>query len=533
MKKILEIKNLSKKYGANHALKDVDLDIGYGEVHGLVGLNGSGKSTLMNILFAKNSIEETGGYSGSIYFDQDEYLPKSSHQALTKGIGMIHQEFALFDEMTVFENIKLRRENTFKSTDRIFSKEYSLLDKKKDIWDSVKSLEILGIETDVREKTMKLSTSMKQFSEIAREIENSQLKLLLLDEPTAVLSEDEAKKLLDFIRNLSKKGVSVLFVSHRLEEILDVCDKVTVLRDGALVSSCPANQTNIDRLTYEMVGKSVKKTASKGIKKNLCDPILKLKDFKVGMKGEEIGGIDLDVFKGEILGVTSLSGHGKLALGYGLMGLHKPSGQVEYKNRNYDLHDHASNIKNGMLFLSDERKISGLLLNKSVEYNTTFTADQIDGSFSKRFFGLKIGIADKKKCRETTESFIRDFDIKCSTKDQAVGELSGGNQQKVALARAMAANPDLLLISEPTRGIDVSAKEKVLSLIKDTNEKKDTTFIIASSEIDDLRKICDRIAVLYEGRISAMLGPDDQALMFSYALSGISPSSFKEAVNEN
>lgn len=521
MKNILEISKLSKWYGENKVLDDVNITIKEGEIHGIVGANGSGKSTLMNILFGKNVIARTGGYEGHISYLGDRYAPVNSSEALNLGIGMIHQELALLPEMTIYENIKLMRENTKSITDRFMTKEYSFLDKKTDIDEAANLLGSLGIDADVKEKVMNISGSLKQFVEICRELDNSELKLILFDEPTAALGSGDSEQLLKTIKNLSSRGIAVVFISHRLDEILEVCHRITVLRDGKVISTSLNMDTDIDKLSYDMMGTSVWKASSNRKEKPATNQVLSLRDFSVKMKGEEIRSMDLDIYESEIIGVTSLSGQGKLALGYGLMGSCMTGGQVTFLNNVYDTSKNVHNVKSGMIFLSDERKISGLLLSRSIMDNIVFTASQIDDRYLKRVLGIKTGFIDHKKAKEDTLSYIESFDIKCNGPHQNTGELSGGNQQKVCLARGLAAHPKLLIISEPTRGIDIAAKEKVLELIMKKNQEDGVTIIVISSELDDLRRICDRVVVLSEGMVSAILSPVDDDIKYAHALSGL------------
>lgn len=529
MDNILEIKKLTKWFGDSKVLDEIELTIEKGEVHGLVGANGSGKSTLMNILFGKNLIQQTGGYEGEILYQNQKYEPKSSSQALSQGIGMIHQELALLPDMTIYENIKLMRENTLTYTDKFMTKEYSLLDKRADMKDAEELLKSLGIEADVKEKVMNISGSLKQFVEICRELDNSDLKLILFDEPTAALGAQDSKLLLDTVKKLSSRGIAVIFISHRLDEILEVCDRITVLRDGKIISTSINKDTDIDKLSYDMMGKKIWKTSSNNKAKNLTDKVLTLKKFSVSMKGEEIKEMDMDVYKSEIVGVTSLSGQGKLALGYGLMGSCKTQGEIIFLGNSINTCLNVKNVKSGMIFLSDERKNSGLLLSGSIKDNIIFTANENEGLYLRSIFGVKTPFVDEKKATVDTMRFIESFGIKCSGPDQRVSQLSGGNQQKVCLARVLAAKPKLLIISEPTRGIDISAKEKVLELIIKYNQEHGITVIVVSSELEDLRRICDRIVVLSEGNVSAVLDPWDDDIRYAHALSGL----ISEVSNEN
>ncbi|MCT4593124.1 MAG: sugar ABC transporter ATP-binding protein [Anaeromicrobium sp.] len=519
MKKLIEVKNLTKYFGKNKVLDNINLHIKRGEILGLAGANGSGKSTLMNILFGSEVILDSGGYVGEVYFEDRLVKLQSSFSAMELGMGMIHQEFTLIPGMTIHENIKLSRENTYKETNKILSEEFSLIHRKRDKEDSKEALKSLGIDVDVDLKVKDLSTSLKQFIEIAREIDRTNLKLLFLDEPTAVLNDTDGKLFLSVIRELSNKGVSIVFVSHRLHELKEICDRVMVLRDGKVICTYEKEEISVKDISFHMIGHEVVQV--KGSEKKLGnDKILELERFSVHMPGEEIKEISLDVYEGEILGVTSLSGQGKLALAYGLMGMFNTEGNVRFKNKNLNPKNTKKNIENGLVVLSDERKTHGLLLDHSIMENITFTANQVNKSFSKEILGFKTSFLDKKKISVHTDKYINEFEIKCMSKDQNTKELSGGNQQKVCLARAISTKPDLLLISEPTRGIDIAAKEKILESLININTKDKNTIIIASSELDDLKRVCDRIVVLCEGKISSVLSPGASETEFGLALSG-------------
>lgn len=518
MSKLIEIKNLNKYFGNVKVLDDINIDIKKGEILGLAGANGSGKSTLLNILFGNEVITSSGGYKGKISFEGKEVNIENSSISTVLGMGMIHQEFSLIEDMSVYENIKLFRENTYRNKLSL-PEEICLINRKKDKEDAEKALKKLGIELDANYDVRNLSTSLKQFIEIAREIDKSDLKVLFLDEPTAVLSDDDSEILLKIIKNLSKDGISIVFVTHRLHEMEKVCDRVVVLRDGKLISTLEKEDINSKRISYDMIGSEVSFVKSKN-KTSSNKKVLEVKNLYIDMPGELIKDISFDVFEGEILGVTSLSGHGKLAIGYGLMGMFETRGNIEFKENKYFVNEPSKNIKNGVIFLSDERKTHGLLLNHSITDNIVFTANQTKKMFSKKIFNIETSFIDKVKCKEHAERYINLFNIKCESEKQLVKELSGGNQQKICLARAISTKPELLVVSEPTRGIDIAAKEKILENLIDINKKDKVSILMASSELDDLRRICDRIMVLCEGKISAILSPDSKDLDFALALSG-------------
>lgn len=517
-KNILEIKNLTKYFGQNKVLHEVNLSIERGKIHGLVGANGSGKSTIMNILFGNSVISETGGYEGEILLDGEPIRIRSTRDAMKYGFGMIHQEFILIPDMTVAENIKLTRENTKKGASRILGHELSYIDKAQDQEDASSVLNELGFSIDCSYLVKNLSTNAKQFVEIARELDKKNLKFLLLDEPTAVLNDEDSRRLMDVLKKLASKGTSILFCSHRLHEICELCDTVTVIRDGNIISEYQKENMSIPALATDMIGYDIHEAVQKPrmIKE---ESILSFRDFSVQMPGEQLHGIHLDVKKGEILGLTSLSGHGKLAPGYGVLGIYPSSGSILFEGENLDLSDTGKTIEKGIFLLPDDRKNMGLLLDHSIRENIVFSGFYGKHRFSKKLFG-PFSVRDKKSMSRYVEEQIRELGIKCENMNQKTRELSGGNQQKVCIARAAAVRPKVLFISEPTRGVDIGAKEKILDALIRMSREQGTTIIVASSELEELKRISDRIAVLCEGKVSRILPPDASEEEFAYAYTG-------------
>jgi simple sugar transport system ATP-binding protein len=519
MKTILEISNLKKSYKGIVALNNINLSINAGEIHGIVGANGAGKTTLMNILFGNPIIHETGGYQGEIIYQGKTISFKNCKEAIDNGIGMVHQEFALIPDMTVGENIKLGREKTFAFTDRLFGRQFSFIDRKHNDESARQTLKQLGISLDPGIKIFDLSINLRQFVEIAREIDRNNLKLLILDEPTAVLNKNDALKFIEILRGMSKRDIGILFISHRLEEVQNICDRVSVLRDGKLVAQYERGEFSINTLARDMIGHIVTKAAA-AKRKIPPRPIISFKHFAVEMPGEEIKDLDLSVYEGEIIGLTSLSGHGKLALGYGMMGIYPIRGEVCYADIKLLKMDAKENILQGIYVLPDDRQDLGILADQSVENNIIFTGNQIKNMFRKKSLLPFSGFIDHSQSRKHVDKMIQDFDIKCTSLHQKVKELSGGNQQKVCIARALTVDPRLLFVAEPTRGVDISAKEKILHMLLEINRSRNTTIVIASSELEELKRICDRIAVMVEGRIFKILSPDASDEDFGLALSG-------------
>lgn len=515
----LRVKNLCKSFGNDEVLKNINLDVKEGEIHGIVGANGSGKSTLFNILFGSKVISETGGYTGDIYLGDEKVNIKSVSDSQKKGIGMIHQEFVLFSDMTIWENISLNNEETTSRTRRIFGKEFSYIDKNKNKRNAIAVFKKLGLDMDVNIKVVDLSINMQQFVEIGREINKEDIKILLLDEPTAVLNKEDSEKLIKLLKNMAKKGISILFISHRLEEIVNLCDRVTVMKDGEIVNRYEREDFEIEKIAKDMIGHGVKK-AKRSKKKPKDVKIMEFRNFSVDAPGEKLNNIDLAIYKGEILGLAGLSGHGKLAISYGIMGLHPSDGYFEVNGNEVSKRSPRELIKYGISYVPEDRRNMGLLLDQSIAENLTFSIIQNKNSFLKGIFNDSLKFIDDIKFKEYAEYAVDKYAIKCNSIHQKVRELSGGNQQKVCIGRILALEPEILFISEPTRGIDVAAKELILQIIVNLNNEKDTTIIIASSELEELKRICDRIAVFYEGNVFDILPADADDSQFALAFSG-------------
>lgn len=518
---LLKIENVSKSYGENRVLEDISLSIEKGEIHGLLGENGAGKSTLMNILFGMPVIQETGGYEGSITVDGESYLAKNPTDAMNFGIGMVHQEFMLIPGFSITENVKLNRENTKTGlASRLTgSNKLNKLDTKKMSSDTSSALKKLDLDIDAMLEVEDLPVGYKQFIEIAREIDKTNLKILILDEPTAVLAESEARDFLKIIKGLSKLGIAILFITHRLEEIKSVTDKITIIRDGKMVKMAKTSDVSVEDMARLMVGRDVSTERIRTKNENISDEIiLELDSFSVNMPGEQVKSIDLKVRKGEILGLGGLAGQGKIGIANGIMGLYPATGKIYMSGSRVPVNKPRASLEKSIAFLSEDRKGVGLLLDDPIDLNIAYTSLEINREFLKKF-GL-INLVDKKAIRSHGEKMIQELDIRCMGPKQHTRYLSGGNQQKVCVAKALTLKPKLLLVSEPTRGIDIGAKNLVLETLVRLNEEFNTTIIITSSELAELKQISDRIAIVTEGKISSILDPKDSDEKYGLAMSG-------------
>lgn len=520
---VLQMKNIEKAYYGNKVLKNISLSVKAGEIHALLGENGAGKSTLMNILFGMPVIHSTGGFSGEVRLNDEIVEIKSPFDAMKLGIGMVHQEFMLIPDFTITENIKINRETTTPNfISRTFkSKRLETLDHRAMDSDARKALDTLGMGIDEWTKVAGLPIGYMQFIEIAREIDKSGIKLLVFDEPTAVLTEGEADNLIAAIKGLAAKGIGILFITHRLEEVLQAADNITILRDGELVATRKKKETSVIELAELMVGRKIQILNKSGANNGGTDQrekAIEIKNLEVKMPGEAVKGIDLDVYKGEILGIGGLAGQGKIGIANGIMGLYESTGEVLINGQNLVLNDTKGSLRAGIAFVSEDRRGVGLLLDASIEYNIAVTTLQVKNKFLKRYGFFKQ--IDGRGVRQHAQQLIKDLDIRCSGSQQLTRQLSGGNQQKVCIARALTLEPNVLLVSEPTRGIDIGAKKLVLDLLLKLNKELGMTIIMTSSELVELRSICDRIVIISDGGIEGILPPEAEDREFGLMMAG-------------
>ena len=508
---LLEMKNIKKDFFGNQVLMDINITLHEGEVLGLVGENGAGKSTLMKILFGMDEIRETGGYGGDVLINGEKVNFQSPFDALAAGLGMVHQEFSLIPGFTAAENILLNREPTKKSVvSEVFGQRLNILDRKKLTDEARVAIDKMGVKIDDQMVIAEMPVGHKQFTEIARELSNDKLKLLILDEPTAVLTEKEAVALLDSIKGMSARGIAVIFITHRLQEIMEVCNRIVVMRDGHVVQDVPSSETTIPEVTRWMVGRTVENTAT-AAKRNVPDKVsdkdivMSIRKLWVDMPGETVRNVNLDIRKGEILGIGGLAGQGKLGIPNGVMGLYEAGGEVIFMGKKIPLNSPRRCLDSKLAFVSEDRRGVGLLLDETLGWNVAFPAMQINNKFLKKYLGGLVSWRDEQAIKDVTEYYIDLLQIKCTGYKQKARELSGGNQQKICLAKTFALEPQFLFVSEPTRGIDVGAKALVLEALRKFNHDSGVTVVMISSELEELRMTCDRIAIVSGGKIAGIL----------------------------
>ena len=516
---LLSLQNISKDFYGTGVLHDVSFDMKPGEIIGLVGENGAGKTTLMKILFGMPVIRETGGFKGRVVLDGEEVSFASPFEALDAGIGMSHQEFSLIPGFTATENIVLNRES-MKNTilNDVFGDRMSVLDRGDMRSRAEEAIARLGVKLEADMLVSEMPVGHKQFTEIAREISREQTRLLVLDEPTAVLTETEAEVLLKALRQLAARGIAIIFISHRLHEIIDVADRVVVLRDGVIVKDTPVAGVSVRDIASWMVGRNMSVERGDGEHRTFGEMVLQVEHLWVDQPGETVRDVSFQVHRGEIFGIGGLAGQGKLGIPNGVMGLFPGGGEVRLHGRPVPLNAPKAALQRGMAFVSEDRRGVGLLMDETLEWNIAFTAMQIQDKHLKSFGLFKV--RDEAAMKKLTEEYVEILHIKCTGPRQKAKELSGGNQQKICLAKAFAIQPDVLFVSEPTRGIDIGAKKLVLDALHRYNRELGMTIVMVSSELEELRSICDRIAIVDEGRIAGILPPRADLAEFGLLMAG-------------
>ena len=480
---LLDIKGLEKTFPGVRALKGVNLTVNKGEIHALMGENGAGKSTLIKVL---TGIYQKNG--GTICFDGEEINARTPIEANEKGISTIYQELNLVLFQTVYENLFLGREPRTK---------FGSIDRKAMISEAKRILEELGIEIDVTRPLKNYSTAIQQMVAIARAV-SINAKLVIMDEPTSSLDTHEVQVLFRIIRQLKSKGISVIFISHKLDEIFEICDRLTVFKDGEYVGDYDIGELNQLKLISLMVGKDTVELErnKQGYEFANAKVIAEMKDIRQGMR---LNGINIEIKQGEVVGLAGLLGSGRTELAQVLFGSGMPdNGEIFWWGEKAGIHSPADAIKKGMGLCTEDRKTEGIIPHLSVRENITIALLPKLNSF---------GFVKTKEQDEIVRSYIDRLKIKTPTPEQAICNLSGGNQQKVLLARWMCMNPKLMILDEPTRGIDVGAKAEIEQLIQEFS-KSGISVLMISSEIAELERNCDRIIVMREGRVIGELAGD-------------------------
>lgn len=487
--------HITKRFPGVLALDKADIDLFKGECLALLGENGAGKSTLMKILGGIYYADE-----GEITLNGNPVEIPDVHTSKALGISIIHQELILVPNMTIAENIFLGQElmvNHLKGIDK-----KTMLEKSQNILDSFK----LGIKADM--KIGNLSVAQQQMVEIAKAL-STKADIIVMDEPTAALTHQETEKLFSMVDELKEKGISIIYISHRMEELFRVTDRVTVMRDGKTVGTHITADVSRKELISLMVGRTLDKFF---IKETNFSSETVMQVSQLTQNGV-LSDISFSLKKGEILGIAGIVGAGRTELAQVIFGIHKAdSGIIQKDGRNITITSPSDAIANGITLVPESRKEQGLFLQETVRYNVTI---QVLKEFMQKL------IFNRRREREISDRAVKQLSIRTGTDQQFVLELSGGNQQKVVISKWLATNPEILIMDEPTRGIDVGAKAEIYSIMNDLT-KKGVSIIMISSDLPEILNMSDRILVMYQGMITGEINQKDatQEKVMHYATGG-------------
>jgi ribose transport system ATP-binding protein len=479
-REILRMENISKSFPGVKALDDVRFNAYEGEVMALLGENGAGKSTLMKIL--------SGVYTkdtGKILLNGKELEVLNPKDAFDKGIAIIHQELNLVPNLTVYENIFLGREET--TTYKTLKKDYMIKEAKK-------LLDRLKVDIDPTLKINEISLAKQQMVEIAKAL-SLNTSVIIMDEPTDTLTDKEVDILFDVIRELKAEKKAIVYISHRLKEVFEICDRVTVLRDGKFIDERLVSEIDEDEIIKLMVGRTLDEQFPY-LKTNTSEFVFEVKN----LTNKYVKNISFSLKRGEVLGISGLVGAGRSELGKTIFGLYPiDEGEMILEGKKVEFKSPKEAIENGIMYVTEDRKSEGLVLTMDVKSNITLSSlDKF-----KRALGL-----DKKKEERISEDYRKKINIKTPTLTQKVKNLSGGNQQKVAIAKSLLTQPKVLILDEPTRGIDVGAKREIYDLLN-VIKKEGHSVIMISSEMPEILGMSDRIIVMHEGKIKGELTKEE------------------------
>ena len=492
---ILEMKDISKSFDKVQVLSNVNLQVRPGEVHVLLGENGAGKSTLIKILSGAYKKEE-----GEIFLEGAPLEIHSPKEAIDKGISVIYQEFNLNPYVSIYENIFLGKE----------FRNYGLINTQKAISKAKEYMDIIGLNVDPRVPVASLSVAQKQMVEIIKAI-SANAKILVLDEPTAAITDKETEKLFEIVQELKKEGLGIIYISHRMQELFEIGDRCTVMRDGEYIKTLDLCNTNIDELTTLMVGRSVSY-------ENVENPYVQSDVIVLKAEGlcyrSRVKDVSFELRKGEILGFSGLVGSGRTELAKCMIGAYKKDKGKVTLSKNDELSGKSigDSIKKGIVYLSEDRKDEGLVLIQTISENIALPNLKKFGKF----------LLSKSKATQLAKDMIQKLNIKANSHLQQANRLSGGNQQKVVIAKWLESNADIYIFDEPTRGIDVGARDEIYKIMH-ALVKDGASIIVISSDMVEIQKICDRIVVMREGAVAAVLDNNETLTdkeILNYALHG-------------
>lgn len=473
----ISMKGINKSFAGNPVLKNAQFELADGEIHALVGENGAGKSTLMKIL--------TGVYTrdgGEVLVDGRPVNFTHPKEAEAAGIVFIYQEINAMPDLSVTENMFIGRE---------IRKRFGVIDKVKMEQQAEEVLQRLGVRIRVKKPMGELSIGQQQMIEVAKAL-MVDAKVIIMDEPTAAMTLEETRTLFRILGDLKKKGVSVIYISHRMEEIFEICDRVTVLRDGQFIGTRRIGETDMNSLIRMMIGREIgERFPARNC--TVGDTVLEVGDFT---RAGAFSGVSFSIRAGEVLGVSGLMGAGRTEIMQAIFGyLPHDSGKIRVLGKEVDIRSPRQAKKLGIGFITEDRKTEGLMLEDSIQKNVGLpNLSQIS----------RHGVLDSKKDDEMVRDAIHDLSIRCSGPAEACENLSGGNQQKVVFAKWIFIDPKILILDEPTRGVDVGAKKEIYSIINRLAEKG-VAVIMVSSELPEILGMSDRVMVVHEGEVAGIL----------------------------
>ena len=490
----IEMKGIDKAFGSNQVLKNAGFFLKDGEVHALMGENGAGKSTLMKIL--------TGVYTrdaGTVLVDGKEVVYKNPQEAEKAGIVFIYQELNVLFDLTVEENLFMGKEIT---------KGFGICDKKAMRAKAQEVMDKMGVNIPVNAVMSDLSVGQQQMVEICKAL-MADAKVIIMDEPTAALTASETRGLFEVINSLRKKGVSIVYISHRMEEIFELCDRITVLRDGEYVGTENIADIDLDHVVQMMIGRTIGERFPKR-ESHIGAEVLRVEGLSSGKLFKDI---HFDVKAGEVLGVSGLMGAGRTEIMQALFGnLPVDAGKIYIGGKEITIKNPRQAIAAGIGFITEDRKVEGLLLEKSIAENIHIAnLRKVSNGF----------VLNKEKQMAIVKKGIEEFKVRCFGPEHECGNLSGGNQQKIVLAKWVYTDPKILILDEPTRGVDIGAKKEIYNIINQM-AANGVAVIMVSSELPEVLGMSDRIAVVHEGKITGILdaAEADQAKVMTLATGG-------------
>jgi len=476
------MKSITKSFPGVKALDEVDIYVKRDEIHFIVGENGAGKSTLMKVL---SGIYSYGSYDGDIIFDGKIKHFHGIRESVQDGIVIINQELALFPNLTVYENIFVGHE---------VEKARQLIDWDKTKKEAKKYLDMVGLNVDIYQLVSSLGVGKQQLIEIAKALSQN-VKLLILDEPTAALNEDDSRNLLNLLVDLKSKGITSIMISHKLKEVEAIADSLTVIRDGKTIVRMERKDINEQEIIRNMVGREIEDIFPKRpayVKQEIALETVHLNSFDKNLNRYIVNDANIKLHKGEVVGIAGLMGAGRTELAHSIFGNpqnYKINGNIIVFGKVVKLNTPKIAIDTGIAYVSEDRKFNGLILQESISQNITISDLQKIS---------RLGILNFFKQNSYTEKYVKDIDIRTPSILQQVGNLSGGNQQKVQVAKWLFAGPRILILDEPTRGIDVGAKYEIYTIINDL-VANGMSILIISSELPEILGMCDRVYVIAEG----------------------------------